>query len=80
MALPGEPVVEYGFSIEKQLQGLGFEHVFVMGYSDGDAGYIPTKKMFDEGGYEVEESALMPSCEKEIIGEITQIAKELKEL
>ena len=77
VALPGEPVVEYGFIIEEQLQSLGFNHVFVMGYSDGDAGYIPTKKMFSEGGYEVTESALLPSCEKEIIKGIKRLAKDL---
>ncbi len=77
VALPGEPVVEYGLKIESRLQGLGFSHVIVLGYSDGDAGYIPTEKMYKEGGYEVTESSLLPSCEEEIMSGIMDMAQEL---
>ena len=79
VALPGEPVIGYGLKIEEQLQKLGFNHVFVLGYADGDAGYIPTKEMFSQGGYEVTESALLPTCEKEIIEGVKQLAKGLTE-
>lgn len=77
VALPGEPVIQYGFLIEEQMLLLGFKHVFVMGYSDGDAGYIPVKNMFEKGGYEVKASALLPSCEEEIMDGITKLAAEL---
>ncbi len=77
VTLPGEPVIAYGLKIEKQLQGMGFNKVFVLGYADGDAGYIPTKKMFRQGAYEVTESALLPSCEKEIIEGAKRLAEGL---
>lgn len=79
VALPGEPVVEYGLKIEESLQELAYAHVFMMGFSDGDAGYIPTKDMFNQGGYEVTESALLPSCEEEIVEGIVNLAKGLIE-
>lgn len=77
VGLPGEPVVEYGLKIEEALKKMGFAHVFVMGYMDGDIGYIPTKKMFGEGGYEVTECSLQPTCEDEIIEGITTLANKI---
>jgi hypothetical protein len=53
VGLPGEPVVEYGLGIEKDLAPLG-KKVFVLGYTAGNAGYIPVERMLDEGGYETE--------------------------
>lgn len=53
VGLAGEPVVEYAFGIEKDLAPLG-KTIFVLGYCDGDAGYVPVKHMIDEGGYEAD--------------------------
>ena len=53
VGLPGEPVVEYGLGIEKDLAMLG-KTVFVLGYCTGDAGYVPASHMIDEGGYEAQ--------------------------
>jgi len=53
VGLPGEPVVEYGLGIEKDLAPLG-KTVFVLGYCTGDAGYVPASHMIDEGGYEAQ--------------------------
>jgi neutral ceramidase len=51
VSLPGEPVVEYGLGIEKDLAPLG-KTTFVLGYGAGDVGYIPVEHMIDEGGLE----------------------------
>ena len=51
VSLPGEPVVEYGLGIERDLAPLG-KTVFVLGYGAGDVGYIPVEHMIDEGGHE----------------------------
>ena len=53
VALPGEPVVEYGLGIEDDLSDLGM-HVIVLGYASGQNGYVPVEHMIDEGGYEAE--------------------------
>ncbi|MEA3476667.1 MAG: neutral/alkaline non-lysosomal ceramidase N-terminal domain-containing protein [Bacteroidota bacterium] len=74
VSLPGEPVVEYGLQIEKNMEGLG--ELFVMGFSDGDTGYIPVKHMFAEGGYEAE-CAYTTSCEKVIINGVNRLVKEV---
>jgi hypothetical protein len=51
VSLPGEPVVEYGLGIERDLAPLR-KTVFVLGYGAGDVGYIPVEHMIDEGGHE----------------------------
>lgn len=76
VGLPGEPVVEYGLQIEKNMEGLGT--VFVMGFCAGDAGYIPVERMFKEGGYEAE-CPYTPSCEKVVLNGINQLVKEVLE-
>ena len=76
IGLPGEPVVEYGLQIEKNMEGLG--KVFVMGFSAGDAGYIPVERMFAEGGYEAE-CPYTPSCEKVVLNGVDQLVKEVLE-
>ena len=76
VCLPGEPVVEYGLQIEKNMEGLG--EVFVMGFSAGDAGYIPVEHMFAEGGYEAE-CPYTPSCEKVVLDGVNQLVKEVIE-
>ncbi|MGV8093040.1 MAG: neutral/alkaline non-lysosomal ceramidase N-terminal domain-containing protein [Mangrovibacterium sp.] len=77
VALPAEPVVEYGLKIEDFMKKSGFDHVLVMGYSDGDAGYIPASEMFEQGGYEVTDSALLPACESQIMEGIEILAAHL---
>jgi len=47
--LPGEVFVEIGLGIKN---GSPFEHTLVAGYTNGCIGYMPTKKAFEEGGYE----------------------------
>jgi hypothetical protein len=49
-ALEGEPVAEFGSLVEK-FYGSGT--TFPIGYTDGEALYLPTSKMLPEGGYEV---------------------------
>ena len=76
VSLPGEPVVEYGFKIEKSMKELG--NIFVLGYSAVEAAYIPAEHMFAEGGYEVE-VPYMPSCEKVVLNGVNQLVKEVLE-
>jgi neutral ceramidase len=47
--IPGEVFVDIGLGIKN---GSAFKNTFVAGYTNGDIGYMPTKKAFQEGGYE----------------------------
>ncbi len=49
VGLPGEVFVEYALNIKQMAP-----NVMVSAYTNGNVGYVPTRKAFDEGGYEVD--------------------------
>lgn len=51
VALEGEPVAAYGHVMERAWDG---GTTFALGYTNGDALYLVTSEMLDEGGYEPE--------------------------
>ncbi len=51
IALEGEPVAEHGHAL---LRAFPDGTTFPLGYSNGEAMYLPTSPMLDEGGYEVD--------------------------
>lgn len=53
LLLPGEPFVELGLEIK---QRAGHEALMVIGYSNGNPGYIPHRAAYETGGYEVAEA------------------------
>ncbi len=69
VALPGEVFVEYALNIKKMRS-----NIMVAAYANGNVGYVPTRKAFDQGGYEVDlayklygEQKLSPMCESVIL-------------
>ena len=50
VALPGEPFVELGLTIQQQSPA---SHTFVIGYANDYIGYLPTTVAWEQGGYEV---------------------------
>jgi len=53
----GEPVAELAQNVRSLTQNP--ESTFILGYSNGIVGYLPTDNMIQEGGYEVESSHLV---------------------
>ena len=53
---PSELFCETGMGIKRQSP---FPWTGVAGYTDGSAGYIPTRAAYPEGGYEVERACLV---------------------
>lgn len=49
VGLPGEVFIEYALNIKQMAP-----NVMVSAYTNGNVGYVPTRKAFDEGGYEVD--------------------------
>ncbi len=76
VGLPGEPVVEYGLQIEDRMKGLG--RVMVLGYTSGDASYVPVAHMLREGGYEVDGGAYSEASEREILDGVHALITKLK--
>jgi hypothetical protein len=52
VAMEGEPVAAHGHAIDAAFPPGGT--TFALGYTNGDAAYLPTTAMLAEGGYEVE--------------------------
>jgi hypothetical protein len=72
LTLPGEPMVNYGFQIEKAIGPRA--KVFVTGYANGIIGYIVTAESFRGMGYEPESSPLSAAAEKPLLEAITALA------
>ncbi len=51
--LPGEVVIDYAVRLKSELDG---SRVWVSSYSNGAPGYIASKRLYAEGGYEVDSS------------------------
>ncbi len=72
LTLPGEPMVEYGFRIEKAVADRAIP--IVVGYANGNLGYICTAQAHKEGGYEPMYSASGPGAEEILVRESLRLA------
>jgi hypothetical protein len=82
VALAGEVVTDYSLRLKKELGG----NTWVAGYSNDLCSYIPSARMYDEGGYEVIDSMIYydlpgpytPAIEEKIIGKVHELDRQLK--
>jgi hypothetical protein len=65
LTMPGEPMVEYGFKLERAIADRAVP--IILGYANGAIGYIATAQAHQFGGYEPTQSPLLPSAEIEIL-------------
>lgn len=82
VAIGGEVVTDYSLRLKKEIKG----RVWVAGYSNDVFAYVPSARMFPEGGYEVNESmlyydhpvAFKPEIEEIIIRRVHELASRTK--
>jgi len=80
IAIGGEVVTDYSLRLKKEIEG----RVWVAGYSNDVFAYVPSARMYEEGGYEVNESmiyydhpgAFAPDTEGIIIRRIHALIKQ----
>ena len=72
LAMPGEPMVEYGFKLEKAIADRATP--IIVGYSNGNIGYIATADAHKVGGYEPNLSKLKPEAEGIILKQLGVLA------
>lgn len=72
LTIPGEPMVEYGFKIEKAIADRATP--IIVGYANGNLGYICTAEAHKYGGYEPGMSPLLPEAEELILAELGRLA------
>lgn len=72
LTMPGEPMVEYGFKLEKAIADRAIP--IIIGYANGHVGYIATEEAYKVGGYEPNTSKLLPEAEPIILSELGSLA------
>lgn len=65
LTMPGEPMVEYGFALEEAIADRAVP--IIIGYANGNIGYIATAAAHEVGGYEPTTSKLRPEAEPIIL-------------
>lgn len=72
LTMPGEPMVEYGFKLEAAIADRAVP--IIVGYANGDIGYIATAEAHTYGGYEPKQSPLLPEAEEDILAGLNRLA------
>jgi hypothetical protein len=81
IGLAGEVVTDYSLRLKREFGG----NVWVAGYSNDLCSYIPSARMFKEGGYEVIGSMIYydmpgpykPELEEKIVGKVHELARRI---
>jgi neutral ceramidase len=72
LTMPGEPMVEFGFKLEHAIADRAIP--VIVGYANGNIGYIATADSYAVGGYEPESSHLAPEAEAIILQALGRLA------
>jgi hypothetical protein len=72
LAMPGEPMVEYGLRLEEAIADRAVP--IVLGYSNGKLGYIATAGAHAVGGYEPTQSPVTPEAEEILLRGLNRMA------
>jgi neutral ceramidase len=75
VTLPHEVFVELGQEIRKRSP---FRQTFVVSIANEVDCYVPTRKAFDEGGYEVTNSPYQPGAGERLVEEAVRLLKEIR--
>ncbi len=69
IALGNEVVVDYSLRLKRELGGRG-PAIWVAGYSNVYSGYVPSRRVLEEGGYEAVSRPWKPDLEERIVGKV----------
>lgn len=72
LTMPGEPMVEYGLKLERDIADRATP--IIVGYANGHLGYIATADSYKVGGYEPSRSKLTPEAEAILLTELSILA------
>ena len=75
LTMPGEPMVEYGLKLENAIADRAIP--IIVGYANGDKGYLATTQAYEVGGYEPNASPLLPQAEPIILGELGKLTDQV---
>lgn len=70
IGVPAEVFTETGLTIKASI----YEHMFILGMANGYIGYLPTRKAYNDGGYEVEVALCDVDSERRLLRAMEQLA------
>jgi hypothetical protein len=73
VALGTEVVIDYSLRIKRELTEPDGPAIWVAGYSNVYAGYIPSRRVLLEGGYEAKSRPWKPTLEERIVGKVHEL-------
>jgi hypothetical protein len=76
--LGNEVVVDYSLRLKRELGSDGSTAVWVAGYSNVYSGYIPSRRVLLEGGYEAASRPWKPELEELIVAKVRELYDRLK--
>jgi hypothetical protein len=85
VGVPGEFFVELGLQIKEKLQKAGVQQVMIVGFANGNVGYIPARRAYPKGGYEIADAyryygypaAIAPEGGEEIVHTASEMGRDL---
>lgn len=77
IALGTEVVVDYSLRLKRELFKPDGAAVWVAGYSNVYSGYIPSRRVLLEGGYEARSRPWKPDLEERIVGKVHELVSRL---
>lgn len=75
IALGNEVVVDYSLRLKAELTDEQGPVIWVAGYSNVYSGYIPSRRVLLEGGYEAKSRPWKPDLEQRIVGKVHELVK-----
>ena len=73
IAMGSEVVVDYSLRLNRELTEPHGPAIWVAGYSNAYSGYIPSRRVLLEGGYEAESRPWKPALEERIVGKAHEL-------
>jgi hypothetical protein len=85
VGVPAEYFVELGLQIKEGIRQKGVRQVMICGFANGNVGYIPARRAYPKGGYEVAEAykyygypaAVAPEAGEQIVAAAQRLAAAL---
>jgi len=79
VALASETVVDYSLRLKSELASAKGPAIWIAGYSNVMEGYIPSRRVLLEGGYEAESRPWQPTLEERIVAKVHELYSRLNE-
>lgn len=73
VTLGSEVVIDYALRLKQELKDKGYPAVWIAGYSNIYDGYIPSRRVLEEGGYEAQSRPWRPTLEERIVDKVHEL-------